>query len=411
MTTHSYHRGDKVAIPGTRAIAIVDDRLAPDAALALAIAFGSGDAAGIARATEVLPPASGAVAWEAADGWHLHAEPGFAAWWETDEARHRVEPTGGPVHHRIAGPIRQIGVGIGAVAPTDLDPVDGTAVGPLRADAIHLNTAPAAPKPAAAISTVPAASVIPPAEPDLGTPAHATVAAAAPLVAPSSSADAQMPSLPPAEPAGAPAETASGPSTPPEPTANERQLDSGTQLIELSGPIESPAPLAVGDTAPTASRADVQVLGVRCPVDHHNHPDALYCSQCGRKMGVNRTAIALPGPRPPLGLLLIDAIGTHPVAADFIIGRDPKGHPDAGPSALRLDDPDRQVSRVHAKVHLDGWDVYATDLNSANGTQLRQLGSSNWQPLVADQPVRVEAGDVLRIGSHELQLELHHVQT
>ena len=53
------------------------------------------------------------------------------------------------------------------------------------------------------------------------------------------------------------------------------------------------------DDASSGAAPTVMVLGIACPQGHHNHPDALYCSQCGTKMGVHHTTVLLNGPRPP----------------------------------------------------------------------------------------------------------------
>lgn len=178
-------------------------------------------------------------------------------------------------------------------------------------------------------------------------------------------------------------------------------------------PVEA-APLPVGEPAVVETPDDaVQVLGIRCPADHHNHPDALYCSQCGRRMGVNMTAIARPGPRPPLGIFLIDDVATYSIAEDFIIGREPESHPEvaSGLSSLKIDDESLSISRAHAAIRLDGWDVTAIDLESSNGTLVRRAGAEAWETVGTDAPTRLNAGDALRIGEREMQLELHHVQT
>lgn len=153
------------------------------------------------------------------------------------------------------------------------------------------------------------------------------------------------------------------------------------------------------------------VLGVRCPVDHHNHPDAHYCSQCGRKLGVNLTSVLLPGPRPPLGLFVIDDGTTISIDADLVIGRDPSGHESVSSGAasgIAIPDDSLGLSRHHAMVVLDGWDVTVIDLDSANGTYLRRAGTESWERLGA-QPARLEMGDTIKVPGRELQLELHHI--
>lgn len=154
------------------------------------------------------------------------------------------------------------------------------------------------------------------------------------------------------------------------------------------------------------------VLGIPCPLGHHNHPDAGYCSQCGRKMGINRTVTMLMGPRPPLGLFLLDDGGAIPIATNLLIGRDATTHPDvvAGTrQAVLLTDASNVVSRHHLAITLDEWTITVADLGSANGTLLINAQTGATQPLQPNVPVAMGAGDRLQIGPRVLQLELHHV--
>lgn len=183
-------------------------------------------------------------------------------------------------------------------------------------------------------------------------------------------------------------------------------------------PNQQPAPAAAAP-APTPEPAAAEevdesnwVFGIRCPLDHHNHPNAGYCSQCGRKMGINATAVFVKGPRPPLGLFLLDDGGAIPIATDLLIGRDATTHADvvAGArQAVLLTDASNVVSRHHLAITLDEWTVHVADLGSANGTLMIDVSTGQTSPLVPNQSVPMEAGDRLQIGPRILQLELHHV--
>lgn len=189
---------------------------------------------------------------------------------------------------------------------------------------------------------------------------------------------------------------------------------SGIEVLDLNAAPEPRVALDVGVHGhERQSRAAVEVLGIRCPVDHHNHPDAVYCAQCGRRMGVNHTVVAKPGPRPPLGLLLIDDGSTFSLVSDVIVGRDPSQHPDVIANAadsLRIGGDVAVVSRSHVGVYLDGWSVTAVDLGSSNGTTVRRH-SGDAIPLATNVRTMLGAGDTLLIGDREIRLELHHVQT
>jgi hypothetical protein len=177
----------------------------------------------------------------------------------------------------------------------------------------------------------------------------------------------------------------------------------------------APTPLPVeGAASPaTSAKRAVEVLGVRCPVDHHNHPEAVYCAQCGRRMGVNATLIAAFGPRPPLGIFIFDDGSTAAVASDLIIGREPSAHIDIvehRADELRLVDESSTISRAHVGIHLDNWSVTAIDLQSSNGTLLQRSGTTTWETLSTETRLLLGSGDTLRVGERELRLELHHVQ-
>lgn len=154
------------------------------------------------------------------------------------------------------------------------------------------------------------------------------------------------------------------------------------------------------------------VLGVRCPVDHHNHPDAHYCSQCGRKLGVNLTSVLLQGPRPPLGLFVLDDGSTISIDGDMVIGRDPTAHDAviAGTaSSVVIPDDSLGISRHHAMIVLDGWDVTVMDLASSNGTYVQKSGQTNWEQVRGNTPLRLEMGDTVKVPGREMRLELHHI--
>jgi hypothetical protein len=208
---------------------------------------------------------------------------------------------------------------------------------------------------------------------------------------------------------------------PPAPAPPE---SSGTAADEAPAPAAPAAPPAPPPAAPGPGSVAAQggdgggadagnwVLGIRCPLDHHNHPDAGYCSQCGRKMGINATAVLVKGPRPPLGLFLLDDGGAIPIATNLLIGRDATTHPDVAAGsrqAVLLTDASNVVSRHHLAITLEEWTITVADLGSANGTLLIDAQTGAVQPLRPHVAVPMDAGDRLQIGPRILQLELHHV--
>jgi pSer/pThr/pTyr-binding forkhead associated (FHA) protein len=83
------------------------------------------------------------------------------------------------------------------------------------------------------------------------------------------------------------------------------------------------------------------------------------------------TQVTRLGPRPPLGLLLLDDGRTLRLDADYVVGREPDVDRDVAAARARplhISGPVSGVSRRHVRIRLAGWRVEAVDLHSANGT-------------------------------------------
>jgi FHA domain-containing protein len=103
--------------------------------------------------------------------------------------------------------------------------------------------------------------------------------------------------------------------------------------------------------------------------------------------------------RPPLGLLVFDGGPTYTVDADCLIGRNPEIDERAAQGDLRLvtvEDRSGSMSRLHAEIRLDGWQVTLTDSGSSNGTFLST--GNGWQQLIPREPVRLTPGARIRLG-------------
>ena len=174
-----------------------------------------------------------------------------------------------------------------------------------------------------------------------------------------------------------------------------------------------PAPVAVAvavEPEPDAPAAEAMVRGILCSRGHFNPPDARFCERCGIST-VHQTHNVITGARPPLGVLVVDDGSVHSLITDYVIGRDPESADDvrAGrASALLLEDPELSLSRVHARLVLDGWEVRVEDAGSANGTFLADAGSQEWRRLEAELPTTITPGVRLRMGSRVLTFESHH---
>jgi hypothetical protein len=175
-------------------------------------------------------------------------------------------------------------------------------------------------------------------------------------------------------------------------------------------------PLPLGAEPPAAKDLGLiempaaSVEGVYCKNGHFNDPEARFCAVCGISMG-QLTKVRQKGTRPPLGVLILNDGSVCQLDADYVIGREPtldSSVADGHARPLRLMGASGVVSRIHARVELDGWQVFLTDLNSANGTQVLQPGERNPTSLQPGVRVPLMAGAQIRLGGeYGLQYDSH----
>jgi FHA domain len=187
-------------------------------------------------------------------------------------------------------------------------------------------------------------------------------------------------------------------------------LDAGS----ASG-IDVPArdPLAKVKDLPPGSSSYVSVgpivQGVYCKNGHFDDPEALFCAICGISMN-QQTLVPRPGERPPLGVLLLDDGSVFQLDTDYVIGREPSldaGVAEGTSRPLRISDDTGIVSRVHVRVHLEGWRVLVTDLGSANGTRVLLPGQAGDHMLVPQVPVVLATGSQVDLGGRGFRYESH----
>ncbi|MEU7887414.1 FHA domain-containing protein [Microbispora bryophytorum] len=195
-------------------------------------------------------------------------------------------------------------------------------------------------------------------------------------------------------------------------------LDLGAPDGPPSGPFEpvpyAPADDEVGeatqmDAAPELEQRPM-VYGVDCKNDHFNDPRASYCAVCGIPID-QRAVVPYKGPRPLLGVLLLDDGMALPLEADYLLGRDPERAPEVQSGEARparVTSPDGSVSRRHLRIFLENWDVNLLDLGSVNGTQIQPPGDPNFYDIPPNEPVPILPGTTVRVGvSRTMRYEAH----
>ena len=159
--------------------------------------------------------------------------------------------------------------------------------------------------------------------------------------------------------------------------------------------------------APEPRPAQPQAHGHLCANGHLNDPRWQFCVLCGSRMD-ERPGGLVSGSRPPLGLLVFDDGATYTVDAEYLVGRMPDSDERVRAGTLRpivVEDRTGQVSRVHAEVRVDNWDVLLVDSGSRNGTLVAPPGQSQWARLVPRQSHRLVPGTRIRIGGRTFVFE------
>ena len=183
--------------------------------------------------------------------------------------------------------------------------------------------------------------------------------------------------------------------------------------------LEVPAPAAEHPTTPDVTthpdalpRSDDEpdrpvVLAVLCPAGHPSPPHAGSCRTCGREIPPQQPS---PTPRPSLGVLRISTGGSVPLDRGVLLGRAPRVNEELPanqrPHLLRVGGVDRDISRNHAEIVLEGWHVLVRDLGSTNGTTVTLPGQEPVR-LRPTEDQGIEPGTVITLaGEVELTYEV-----
>ena len=260
--------------------------------------------------------------------------------------------------------------------------VESAAVRPAEVDDAHHAEMPPTPPPVP--STDPSPAPQPPAVPVAPFPSvdGSGLIAAVPLSQPPSVPTSAAPSVP----------TSAAPSVPPAVAPEASDHDGRTmtraqiQALKAKVGASPPSSPAMGGPA---------VQAVVCAAGHASPPHFQRCRVCGVSVDGPPVMVA----RPVLGSLSFSD-GTQ-VALDrpAVIGRNPKlegAMPSEIPAIVKLD-VGQGLSRSHALVRIEGWQVLLEDLNSANGTIVQAPGRPA-QRMRNGEPVLLENGTTIDFG-------------
>ena len=189
--------------------------------------------------------------------------------------------------------------------------------------------------------------------------------------------------------------------------ARPQEVEPATVGVPSAEAATTGVPSGAAPEAGPDSTETPQVRGHLCPRGHLNDPRAQFCLSCGARVEEGSGEL-VSGPRPPLGMLIFDDGVTHTVDADHLVGRMPEADPRVRAGSLRsllIEDPSGAVSRVHAEIRLNGWDVLLVDSGSRNGTFVAGPGESAWTPLPARQSRWLVPGTRVRLGGRTFLFE------
>jgi hypothetical protein len=194
------------------------------------------------------------------------------------------------------------------------------------------------------------------------------------------------------------------------PPRRVERISGGAPEEPPRAPLEAGVPAAVPGRPPASEETEPdqsQAKGHLCSRGHLNDPRSHFCVLCGIRMN-ERTGEPVIGPRPPLGLLVFDDGTIYTVDAEYLIGRMPDVDERVRSGALRaiaIEDGSESLSRVHAEVRLDGWDVLLVDSESHNGTYLAGPEGQDWMALPPRKPQRLAPGTRVRLGARMFTFE------
>ena len=193
-------------------------------------------------------------------------------------------------------------------------------------------------------------------------------------------------------------------------TENRRALERSATIPPIPQPSVAlkASELAEGTRRAPDNLLGGQVLGVECQNGHFTDPEIPYCQSCGTSL-VHMPRVLRAGPRPPLGVLVLDDGTLHSLDSDLIVGSAPRltERESAREKALRLADPEGCLAQEHLRIELDGWAAYLVDLGSPHGTHLARTGDEEWCRIPAMTPMPLRSGTYVLAGWRSFHYQSH----
>lgn len=160
---------------------------------------------------------------------------------------------------------------------------------------------------------------------------------------------------------------------------------------------DTPPDEAESEVTADFDSSDAAVSAVLCRHQHPNPPHRTECWKCREQIDLGELVTVA---RPSLGTLRLPDGRTVPIDRTVVIGRNPRvDRADASdlPTVIALGPDAAGVSRTHARVILDGWQVLVEDVGSTFGSTL--IGADGvTRRLRPGQPELVNGDSVLDLG-------------
>ncbi|GAC1580054.1 MAG: hypothetical protein NVS3B24_14610 [Candidatus Dormibacteria bacterium] len=153
-----------------------------------------------------------------------------------------------------------------------------------------------------------------------------------------------------------------------------------------------------------------EVDGVLCNRGHFNDVQVRYCHVCGMSM-LEAERNVVRGPRPAVGVLILDDGSAFHLDMDYVIGADPhreSGCQEGRARALVLQDASGAIAPVHAVIRLSDWNAVLVDRGSSSGTRVSETAMSSARDLQPGEELTLLSHTTISAGGRKVTFYSHH---